>query len=109
MWGNSTESYSYSEVESFEMSIKYGVEYDIVFNNEEKIDLCSHEIIWLNYFKDEENLQLFDELLEEHAKRNVYKSIYSTPKNLKKFFRDDKVFNYFNNFFNVKTGDVSVS
>ena len=103
IWGNSTEKYSYSDVTDFEISVKYGVEYDIKFNSQNTINLYSHEMILINYFRNEKNILIFDKLLEEHAERIVYKSIYSTSQNLKYFFRKDKYYNYFNHIFNSTT------
>ncbi|MBQ4131692.1 MAG: hypothetical protein IJD71_05080 [Clostridia bacterium] len=107
IFGNSIESYSYSDIESFEISVGYGVQYDIVFNSKKSFSLCSHDIIFFNCFKNENNLQTFDKLLEEHAKRNVYKSIYSTSQNIKRFFQKNEYYNYFNQIFNPKTEDGS--
>lgn len=103
--GISKEKYSYSDVSTFEISIKHGVEYDITFNSKNKINLYSHEMILFNYFRNEKNLQIFDELLEKHGERIVYKSIYSTPQNIKNFFKKNEYYNYFNQIFNSKTGD----
>lgn len=100
VFGTPIEQYSYSEVESFETSIKYGVQYEITFNSNNTISLYSHEMIFLNYFKSEKNIKIFDELLEQHAERKVYESIYSTPENLKNFFRKEKYYNHFNRIFN---------
>ena len=101
IWGNSIETYSYSDVEKYEISVKYGIQYDIIFDSENSITLYSHELIILNYFKNEKNLQTFDKLLEKNAKRTVYKSIYSTPNNLKYFFREKEYYSYFNRIFNA--------
>ncbi len=96
MWGKTKEKYSYSDVESFEMSVKFGVEYDIKFKSGKKIILCSHEVIVFNSFRSENKLQIFDKHLEKNAKRIVYKSIYSTPHNIKRFFRKKEYYDYFN-------------
>ncbi len=102
IFGVSKEKYSYSDVVTFEVSIKHGVEYDITFNSKNKINLYSHEMIFFNYFRNEKNLQTFDELLENHGERIVYKSIYSTPQNIKSFFRKKEYYNYFNQIFNQR-------
>lgn len=102
--GKSIEKYSYSDVQNFEISIKYGVQYDIILKSGKIINLCSHEIIGFNFFENEKKLHDFDRLLEIRAKRIVYKSIYSTSQNIRNFFRDDKYYNYFNKIFN---GDIS--
>ena len=100
IFGNPTEKYSYSDVSSFEISVKFGVEYDIKFDSEKTISLYSHEMTFINYFRNEKNIQHFDKLLEAHAKRTVYKSIYSTPQHLKYFFEENEYYNYFNQIFN---------
>lgn len=102
IFGASKEKYSYSDVATFEISFKHGVEYDITFNSKNKINLCSHEMILFNYFRNEKNLQTFDKLLEKNGERKVYKSIYSTPQNIKRFFRKSKYYNYFNQIFNAQ-------
>lgn len=108
--GTPIERYSYSDIEAFKISVKYGVEYEITFNTNDTISLYSHEANFFNYFRNEKNIQVFDELLVNHAERTVYKSIYSTPQNLKNFFHQDKYYNYFNRIFNdtKNTGDGSL-
>lgn len=99
-FGRIVEEYDFDDAIYFEMSVQYGVQYDIAFCSGKTVSIMSHQIVFLNAFKDESYMKMFDENLSKYAVRNVVDSYRAESENLRRFFKKDEVFYYFDEIFN---------
>ena len=97
--GNVTKEYKYTDIAKIELSVQYGIQYDITFKSGEKVEIASHEIIFLNSFDKDENMVTFDKLISEYAEATVSPSTYLTPSNVRRFFADEDSYKYFDDIF----------
>ena len=100
IFGQTIDEYAYEKVACFEMSFQYGIQYDIQFHSGESISIMSHQVIFLNAFKNDHNIMMFDKRLAQYATRNVYYSYRARPENMRRFLKESEVFQYFNKIFN---------
>lgn len=112
--GKITEKYDYADIDFVEVSIRYGLQFYICFNNGKNIFICSHELNGLNNFRDSSNIIKFYELMLNKPMKIHYEdswrlSSYGWSKS------DKEAINYFEKVFqktgdgSKKTGDGSVS
>ncbi len=105
IFGETVKEYPYSDIISFEMTVYYGIQYYIEFDSSESISLLSHRVP-LNAFGNDHNMMVFDKILAQHAQRNIGYSYRIFPENTRRFFRDNEVFQYFDQI--LMTGDGSL-
>ena len=99
LFGETVREYAYSDIIDFEITVYYGIQYDIKFYSDETLSLISHQIIVFNAFENDYNMMMFDKILAQHAERNIGYSYRIFPENTRRFFRDEEVFQYFDQIF----------
>lgn len=99
IFGKTTQALYYKDIESIEISIRHGIQYDIDFMSGDNVLLTSDELIIVNNFTSDENMMKFDKIISQYAKKHVWKDEYLTKNNIKRFIDDNVTFEYFDNFF----------
>lgn len=109
IFGNTTEEYLYSDIESVRMWSRYGVVYDINFYDGETLDITSKDILLPGFdnFGKGENLIKFDKLMDRYADKEVYiQEMYEWRTEYNYFrrrcFFDEKTARYFEQQFKNK-------
>lgn len=98
--GEITQHFAYSDISSIEVSVKYGIQYDIVFNSGKSLRLCSEELRGVKQFKSDKELMRFDQTISQYASKTVSDDpAWIRSSNTRRFFEDEFVFDYFDAFF----------
>ena len=107
IFGNTTEEYLYSDIESVRMLSRHGIEYDITFDDGETLDITSQSLPVFNQFSNGENLIKFDKLMDGYADKEIYiQEMYEWRTEYNYFrrrcFFDEKTARYFEQQFKNK-------
>ena len=99
IFGKTIVELEYDDIESIDVSVRSGIQYNIKFKKGKKLFLCSY-YAGIRPFKNDYNLQKFDEIISQYADKTVsVDSVWIRPSNTRRFSRDEKVFKYFDDFF----------
>ena len=100
VFGRTVWEQDYSSIKKITVSVRYGIQYDIEFNTGDILRICSEEIRGTKNFGSDQKLMAFDKTISNYAPKTVESdTVWIKPANTKRFFQDDEVFCYFDNFF----------
>ncbi len=100
MFGDTTWQVTYSEIQEIDVSVKFGIQYQIRTKSDEEFLFCSDAAVYGKTFRDDWALMMFDKVVSKYAPKTVTDDpAWLKPDNTKRFFEEQEVFLYFDEFF----------
>lgn len=100
VFGQTKQEYPYRTIQQIEVSVKYGIQYDITFENSETVFLAS-ALYGTRPFENDENMIAFDQAISQYSQKYIDPSqiVWMDSDNIRRFFKTEEGFSYFDHDF----------